>query len=103
MTELALALKPRPTALFAGNNRITIGVLRALAATESALALVCFDDLELADLLSVSLAAVSYDPAELGREAAELLLQRLEGDSRPPQRVILPTTLVVHGSAEVHA
>ncbi|MGZ4399337.1 MAG: LacI family DNA-binding transcriptional regulator [Gaiellaceae bacterium] len=98
-----LSLPLPPTALFAGNNRITIGVLRALADTGASVALVCFDDLELADLLSYPLAAVSYDPAELGREAAELLLKRLEGDTSPPQRIILPTTLVVHGTAEVHA
>jgi LacI family transcriptional regulator len=102
-TRELLELRSPPTALFTGNNRITIGVLRALAAAGASLALVGFDDLELADLLSISIAAVSYDPAELGRQAAELLLQRLDGDPSPPQRVILPTTLVVHGSAEVYA
>jgi len=65
--------------------------------------LVGFDDLELADLLSFPVTTVSYDPAELGREAAELLLARLEGDRTPPRRVILPTTLIARGPTEALA
>jgi LacI family transcriptional regulator len=96
-----LSLASPPTAVFAANNRIAIGVLRALAAHEADVALVAFDELEVAELLARPLTTVSYDPADLGRKAAELLLRRLEGDDRPPQRVILPTTLVVRGQQEV--
>lgn len=90
-----------PTALFAGNNRISIGVLRALAERGADVEVVGFDDLELAELLARPFTAVSHDPADLGRRAAELLVDRIEGDDRPPQRVILPTTLVVRGTREV--
>jgi LacI family transcriptional regulator len=92
-----LALADPPTAVFAANNRITTGVLRALAAHDADLEVVGFDDLELADLLSRPPTTVSYDAAELGREAARLLARRLDGDARPVQRVILPTDLVVRG------
>ena len=49
-----LALPPdrRPTALFAGNNRNAVGALRALRGAERPVALVGFDDFELADLLA---------------------------------------------------
>ena len=90
-----LSLSDAPTALFAGNNRITIGVLRALAAHRADVEVVGFDEFELAGLLVRPPTTVSYDAAELGRQAAELLAARLEGDTRPPQRVIVPTTLVV--------
>jgi len=56
--------------------------------------LVGFDDLELAELLSLRVSAVAYDPAELGRKATELLADRVDGDTSPPRRVILPTRLV---------
>lgn len=92
-----LALDDAPTALFAGNNRIATGALRALAASERSVELVSFDDLELADLFSIPVTAVSYDPADLGRRAAELLYRRLDGDLGPPRRVLLPTTLVGRG------
>jgi LacI family transcriptional regulator len=57
-------------------------------------ALVGFDDFELAESLATPTTVVAYDAEELGRKAAELLLLRLAGDQRPPQRVVLPTRLV---------
>ena len=98
-----LSLASPPTAVFAANNRIAIGVLRALAARGADLEVVGFDEVELAELLARPLTTVSYDPADLGRTAAELLARRLEGDEQPPQRVILPTTLVVRRRPEVRA
>ena len=98
-----LALPDPPTAIYAGNNRITFGVLRALAATGKRVALVGFDDLELAEFLALPVTVIAYDAASLGRHAADLLLQRLEGDDRPPQTVILPTNLVVRGFGEGRA
>ncbi|MGZ4353893.1 MAG: substrate-binding domain-containing protein, partial [Gaiellaceae bacterium] len=93
-----LALADPPTGIFAGNNRIAAGAVRALADTGAHAEFVSFDDLELADLLSIPVSAVSYDPAELGRRAAELLCWRLDGDTSPPQRVVLSTTLIERGS-----
>jgi LacI family transcriptional regulator len=94
-----------PTAIFAANNRISIGVLRALAAHDAdvEVEVVGFDDVELAELLVRPPTTVSYDAADLGREAAGLLAGRIEGDARPPQRVILPTELVVRDAKAVAA
>jgi LacI family transcriptional regulator len=103
VTSELLSLAAPPTAIFAANNRISIGVLRALAAHGADLDVVGFDELELAELLARPLTTVSYDAADLGRRAAELLADRLEGDDRPPQRVILPTALVVRGGDRVIA
>jgi LacI family transcriptional regulator, galactose operon repressor len=97
VTGELLSFPSPPTAIFAANNRISIGVLRALAAHGDDLEVVGFDDLELAELLARPPTTVSYDPADLGREAAGLLVGRLDGDARPPQRMILPTELVVRG------
>jgi LacI family transcriptional regulator len=96
-----LSLPDPPTAIFAGNNRITVGVLRVLGRNGYRLALVGFDDVELGEMLAVPVTVVAYDAAELGRRAAGLLADRLAGDERRPQRVVLPTTLVVRGSGEV--
>jgi LacI family transcriptional regulator len=43
---------------------------------------------------------VSYDAADLGRTATELILRRLAGDAEAPRRVVLPTTLVVRDAKE---
>jgi LacI family transcriptional regulator len=93
-----LALADPPTAVFATNNRACVGALRALRQTGARAALVGFDDFELADLLSVTV--IRHQPREMGRRAVELLFARLAGDERPPQRIVLPTELVVRGSGE---
>jgi LacI family transcriptional regulator len=97
-----LALPDPPTAFFTGNNRMTTGALRALLG-RGPVALVGFDDFELAELVTPAVTVIAYDASELGRRAARLVWQRLSGDSRPPQRVVLPTTLVARGSGEIAA
>jgi LacI family transcriptional regulator, galactose operon repressor len=89
----------RPTAVFAGNNRHTIGALRALNTAARRVALVGFDDFELADLLGITV--VRHDSPQMGAQAAALAFGRLDGGDRPPRRVVVPTELVVRGSGEV--
>jgi len=96
-----LAMNDRVTAIFAANNRNCVGVLRAVRAARRQIAVIGFDDFELADLLPIPVTVVSYDAGEVGRTAAELLFARLAGDSRPPQRIVIPTRLIQRGSGEV--
>lgn len=90
-----------PTAIFAENNRNCIGVVRVLRSITRQVAVVGFDDFELAGLLAVPVTVVGYDPGELGRAGAELLFSRMGGDLRPPQRIVIPTRLIVRGSGEL--
>jgi LacI family transcriptional regulator len=94
-----LALPDPPTAVFTGNGRLTVTALRALAGRR--LALVGFDDFELADLLSPGVTVVAQDPAGMGRVAAELLFRRLDGDGGPTEHVQLPVRLIPRGSGEL--
>ncbi|MFF1923733.1 LacI family DNA-binding transcriptional regulator [Streptomyces sp. NPDC058221] len=91
-----------PTALFCANNRLTLGACRAVRGLGTAAAIAGFDDVESADLLSVPLTLASYDPAEIGRRAAQLLMDRLEAGAgtRPtgsPRRTVIPTRLATYG------
>lgn len=100
--ERMLTGRPSPvTALFTGNNRVTATAVRVLARFPRPVALVGFDDLELADLLTPAVTVIAQDAAQLGRTAADLLFRRLEGDDSAPQRVELPTRLIVRGSGEL--
>ncbi|MFD7556559.1 LacI family DNA-binding transcriptional regulator [Streptomyces sp. NPDC059835] len=93
---------PEPvTAFFAGNNRVTVTLVRVLAALEHPVALVGFDDFELADLLSPGITVVAQDAAALGRVATDRLFQRLTGATLPPTRTELPTHLIPRGSGEL--
>ena len=64
-------------------------------------ALVGFDDIVLADAVSPGLTVVAQDPGGLGRAAAELLFERLDGFDGPSRRVELPTRLIARGSGEL--
>jgi LacI family transcriptional regulator len=98
-----LALPPdrRPTALFAGNNRNAVGALRALRTAPDRVALVGFDDFELADLLALPATVVRHDSQQMGAHAAALAFARLDGGEHPPRQVVVPTELIVRGSGEV--
>lgn len=89
-----------PTALFAINNWMSLGALRALHGRPEKVAMLGFDDLEFADLLTTPVTIVAHDPHAMGRLAAKVMLARLAGDTSPPKQIVLPTTLVTRGDAE---
>ncbi|HEV6953388.1 MAG TPA: LacI family DNA-binding transcriptional regulator [Promicromonospora sp.] len=89
-----------PTAVLAANNRATVGTLQALRDVPGGeeVAVVGFDDFELADLLGITV--VAYDAVEMGRRAAELAVARSADPDRPVELVVLPTTVLARGSGE---
>jgi LacI family transcriptional regulator len=93
------ALDDPPTALFTGNGRHTVTTLRALEGRR--VALVGFDDFELADLLRPGVTVVAQDPSWMGRVSAELLFRRLRGDGGPSEHLELPVRLIPRGSGEL--
>jgi LacI family transcriptional regulator len=100
--DLLLAPDP-PTALFAAQNLITIGAIRALRerALQHETALIGFDDVTLADAVDPGITVVAQDPFGLGRRAAELLFSRLDGFDGESQLVVVPAQLVTRGSGEI--
>jgi LacI family transcriptional regulator len=75
--------------------------LRALRDGDGTIALVGFDDFELADMLAVPVTVVRHDPAAMGRIGADLAYARLDGEDALPQRHTIPCELVPRGSGEV--
>ncbi|MFZ3592801.1 LacI family DNA-binding transcriptional regulator [Streptomyces sp. BH104] len=89
------------TAIFSGNNRVTVTAVRVLSELERPVALVGFDDIELGDLLKPGVTVVSQDAAQLGRTAADRLFLQLDGAALPPERIELTTRLIQRGSGEL--
>ncbi|WP_309066094.1 LacI family DNA-binding transcriptional regulator [Microbacterium sp.] len=88
-----------PTAILCGNNRMTVGTLRALRDRgDDSTALIGFDDFDTADILGVTV--ISYDPEELGRTAGRVALQRIADPSGFTQQIVLPTHLIERGTGE---
>jgi LacI family transcriptional regulator len=98
-----LSSKRPPTALFTGQNLITIGGFRALRklGLHNRVALIGFDDFLLADLLEPAITVIAQDPAAIGRAAAEVLFRRLDGDHAPSAHHIVPSRLITRGSGEI--
>ena len=96
-----LALDDPPTAIFGCNNRMTVGAVQALVRLAPGVALVGFDDFELAGALTTPVTVVTGDNDLLGRTAAEILLRRMDGWHGPVGRIVIPTRLVVRGSGEL--
>ncbi len=92
-----------PTALFASQNLITVGAVRAVhkLGLQHELAMVSFDDILLADALDPGLTVVAQDPLTLGRTVAELVFSRLDGYDGPSRHVVVPTQLIERGSGEL--
>ena len=104
MTQRAMAQTPRPTALFAANNFIAFGALKALRELElrvpEDVAVVGFDDLPSA-LVTFPFLTVAAQPAyEMGTTATEILLKKLGGGAAERYReVVLPAEIVVRESS----
>ncbi|MBM6401595.1 LacI family DNA-binding transcriptional regulator [Phycicoccus sonneratiae] len=98
-----LDLDDPPTAIFAGRNILASGAVRALAerGLRRSVALVSFDDFPMADLLDPGLTVVRQDVSRIGRTVAQMLFERIGGESSPPRHVVIEPTLVVRGSGEI--
>jgi LacI family transcriptional regulator len=103
--EAALKLlrpTPRPTAIFAGNDLMAMGVLMALRELglrcPEEVSLAAFDNIDMADLLHPPLTSVQQPVYELGAAAAELLIQRIGGQGGGPRKILLETALVRRAS-----
>jgi LacI family transcriptional regulator len=99
-----LALDQRPTALFACNDMMAIGVVRAARqfglTVPDDLSVVGFDDIPLAEVISPALTTVAQPLADMSRIASDLLIQRMQGRAVSPewQRIVLTTKLIVRDS-----
>jgi len=100
--------KERPTAVFTTKRITSILLIQAIhrigLRVPADLAIVGFDDFELAEALGTPLTVVSQSPADLARSAAELLFKQIERANQndpaeyQPAKIIFPATLIVRRS-----
>ena len=104
--EQALRLRHRPTTLLATNNVIAMGAFQALTdygvKMPQEMGFAGFDDFPLSAHLNPPVTVVQRATTEMGRMAAEMLLERIErepeGGALPPRAITLATKLLVRGS-----
>jgi LacI family transcriptional regulator len=99
-----LGLQPRVDGVFAVNDPAAIGAMKAIwdagLRIPDDVAVVGAGDVAYSDLIRVPLTTVRWSKSDVGRTAAELILDQINGDAEVrPRRVIIPPELVVRSSA----
>jgi LacI family transcriptional regulator len=92
-----------PTAIFAGNDSIALGVIEAARClgvqVPSQLSVVGFDDAPAALMVTPNLTTVRQPLREIGETATQLLIQYVrEPETAQARTTLLPPELVVRGS-----
>jgi DNA-binding LacI/PurR family transcriptional regulator len=105
LAGLSAAGRPDTTAVFAGNDQMALGLLRALAESgirvPQDVSVVGFDDIPEAAYLTPPLTTVRQDFDEVGRRCIAALLKNLETDGRPlpPGAMVEPTLIMRRSTA----
>jgi DNA-binding LacI/PurR family transcriptional regulator len=96
-----MALQEPPTAMLCGNDEMAYGAIRALFKTGLSVpedvSVIGFDDQNLAEFYNPPLTTVNIPRHELGRRAAQEMLDQLAGRD-VAHEVVLPTRLVLRES-----
>lgn len=94
-----------PTAIFALNDYLAVLATQAMRSLDlpvpDAVSICGFDDIDLAAHLQVPLTTVAQDSYLIGKHAARLLVERLEGYTGHARRDIIPTQLRIRSSTAV--
>jgi len=97
-----LDLPEPPTAVFATADEMALGALKAIRErglhVPEDIAIVGFDDIEVASMTHPALTTIRQDKEGLGKAAGEALVSLVEDQSISPPTVTLPTNLVVRES-----
>jgi LacI family transcriptional regulator len=97
-----LALPEPPTAVFAAADLMAVGAMKAARdaglGVPGDLAVVGFDDIQLASLFNPALTTIHQDKIGLGRAAARALLEQIENPDLTPAALTLPVELIVRAS-----
>jgi len=103
LTQDLIQRLPQTTAIFAANNEIAIGVINALGKLDlqvpQSIAVVCFDDFYPDSRFASLMTVASQSPYDIGLNAAQLLINRLNGNEHlRPQTIMLPPRLIIRQS-----
>lgn len=101
-TQRLMSLREPPTAIIAGGNLMLAGVLRALnllgRVVPTDVSVLSSGETELAELAAPPVTVIRWNLSAFGREAAALMLNRLQNPGDPARRIVIPCELVLRKS-----
>lgn len=99
--EALLSQSPEIDSLICHHDMLAYGALEACdrlqIAVPDQVAVVGFDDISFSRLQRISLTTLRFPKAEIGKQAAQMLFRRIQGDLEPAE-IVLKTQLVQRGS-----
>jgi len=108
LTKKILKLKKRPTAIFAANNMMAQGCVKALVEKglqiPKDMAFISFDDVAMFEIMNLNISTVSRPTELMGEVAAEMLFDLIESKQvkhASIKEVLLETKLVLRGSEKL--
>ena len=94
----------RPTALMTLGSQALGGTLRAIRecglSIPQDVSVICFGDTEMAKVVDPAITCVQWDRWQLGRQAVDLLVQRISNRVTEARTVILPTEIILRQSCQ---
>lgn len=101
-TRRLLASSPPFSAIFAQNDRMAVGAIRALREVGRRVpddfSVIGYDDIPLASYFDPPLTTLQQPMQETGKQAARLLVETIQDPSRTPEQVSLPARLIERAS-----
>ncbi len=108
ITKKLLQMKNRPTAIFAANNMMAQGSVKALVESglsiPNDMAFIGFDDVDMFEIMNLHISTVSRPTDLMGEVAAEMLFDLIENKKvkhSSIKEVLLDTKLVLRGSEKL--
>lgn len=102
MVEFIKHANPAPTAISCVNDATAILAIRAIRSmglkVPDDISVVGFDDIRLAAYLDVTLTTAAQDAHTIAQHAADILLERLDGNNNAHQHITVPTRLQIRMS-----
>ena len=108
LTKKILKIKKRPTAIFVANNMMAKGSVKALMEAKltipNDISFICFDDVDMFDIMNMNISTVSRPTDEMGEVAAEMLFELIENKQIKKtqiKEIHLETQLILRGSEKL--
>jgi LacI family transcriptional regulator, repressor for deo operon, udp, cdd, tsx, nupC, and nupG len=99
-----LSLEEPPTAIFAGNDEMAMGAVKAAKSkgvrVPEDLSVVGFDDIKFASIFEPALTTIAQPTFDMGQKAMHLLLRLINNEELEKDQFILPDKLIVRDSCK---
>jgi LacI family transcriptional regulator len=100
--KMMMGMLTPPEAIFCGDDTIALGSMKAMSEigvqVPDDVAIVGFDDSEISSHPLIQLTTVSQNVQEMGRLGAKIMVERIEGKLKSPQKILLEPHLIIRQS-----